>query len=214
MHGAVLDIKSFQSQRFRYTYRDLLAKEPHAGAVRFFLDELYGSRDFQSRDDQFVRIAGALQRLLPRATLGTVVALAELHELTEQLDHAMAARWMNSGSGLLDANGYRRIWQSLNRPGERERQLALVLNLGQDLAAQVTTPGLRLLVRAMHRPAHAAGLGSIQNFLERGMDAFLALERVDRQARQFLAIIQTRETALIGALTRGTPEESSSLLGT
>ena len=59
--SAVQAVKSLQSQRFRGTYADLLAAPPYASAARFFLQELYGSTDYQARDAQFGRIAGTLQ---------------------------------------------------------------------------------------------------------------------------------------------------------
>src|SRR5206468_4276163 len=87
---SVLRVKRFQAARFRGTYTDLLASRIHGAAARFFLEELYGDRDYAQRDAQFARIAGAVERLFPRDVAQTAAALARLHALTESLDHAMA----------------------------------------------------------------------------------------------------------------------------
>ena len=88
--AAVGSVKAFQSRRFAGTYSDLLAGGPYAAAARFFLEELYNDRDYAERDAQFARIAGAMEKLFPRDVAETAAALAELHALTESLDHAMA----------------------------------------------------------------------------------------------------------------------------
>ena len=60
--GAVRKIKQIQSRRFASTYADLIAGGEYAAAARFFLDELYGETNYEQRDAQFSRVAGALQR--------------------------------------------------------------------------------------------------------------------------------------------------------
>jgi len=90
MDAAVTEVKQLQAQRFRATYADLIRDPRCAAATRFFLDELYGVRDFAQRDAQFGRIAGALERLFPQAVPQLAVDLAETHALTEVLDHELA----------------------------------------------------------------------------------------------------------------------------
>ena len=56
------------------------------------------TRDYAERDAQFSRIAGAMQRLFPQQVVATAVALARLHALTEELDHAMGKAWLAPGA--------------------------------------------------------------------------------------------------------------------
>ena len=58
------------------------------------------------------------------------------------------------------------------------------------------------MLRMMRAPATAAGLGSLQRFLETGFDTFAAMARGDG-ARRFLATIGQREKALIENLFDG-----------
>lgn len=197
---ALGQVKRVQSQRFAGTYSDLMASGPYAAAARFFLDELYSDQDYADRDAQFARIAGAIERLFPAQVAATAVALAELHALTEDLDHAMAGQWLarpDPGSGA--ARRYVQAWRDVGRRPEREDQLTVVLGIGRQMAALTRTPGLRMMLKMMRGPAVAAGLGSLQRFLETGFDTFSAMARKDG-AQDFLGIIEQRESALIRAL--------------
>ncbi len=210
LQDAVQAIKQFQARRFSRTYADILA-DGHtlARPARFFLDELYGERDFSLRDQQFARIAGALERLLPHDALDTAVALAELHALTEALDHAMALAWRDATAAPATQR-YVSAWQSAPRPEQRQAQLATVLRLGRELAGLTRKPTLRVLLRMMRGPAAAAGLADLQRFLESGFDHFAGLK--SGQVTAFLQLIEQRESALLNALGAAQNATSVALL--
>lgn len=194
-------IKAFQHQRFAGTYRDLLASPDNGAAARFFLEDLYGPSDFSARDDQFARIVPALVRLFPREIVETVRRLAELHALSEELDGAMAG-CLTSES--VDTAMYRMAWQSVDRPDERERQVALMLEVGEALISYTRNPLLAQSLRMMRAPARLAHLEALHGFLERGFDTFRSL----RQPRQFLQTIATRERKIISWLFSRSPDSS------
>ena len=87
----VLALKHYQQGRFARTYADLLVSPRHGRASRFFLEELYGPRDFSQRDAQFARVVPALVKLFPAEIVATVQTLAELHALSETLDSQTAS---------------------------------------------------------------------------------------------------------------------------
>ena len=115
--AAVTYLKRFQARRFAGTYADLLASATYGAAARFFLQELYGDRDYRERDAQFARIAGPVEKLFPRDVAETAAALARLHALTESLDHAMARA--APLASIDDAAGYARAWKPTGRRDER-----------------------------------------------------------------------------------------------
>lgn len=199
LHGAVAQIKLFQAQRFRLTYADLLGSSDYARATQFFLDELYSDKDFAQRDAQFSKIAGALQTLFPKQVVQTAVTLAKLHQLTEELDHQMGIELLAAGTGS-GAGSYVKAWQAVGRQSDRELQLKTVLSVGLELERLTQAPGLRFMLKMMRRPAHAAGLGALQTFLEAGFDTFAAMSGKDALVDKFLSTIRSRETALIDAL--------------
>lgn len=208
--AALRNVKALQGARFAATYRDLLASPVYRSAAVFFLDELYADRDFRERDNQFGRIAGALERLFPQSVVETALILAQLHALTEELDHAMALAWPSSLE--TDTARYVQAWRSVGHRDQRMQQLESVLKIGKDLARLTQTLGLRQLLRLMRKPAHAAGLAELQAFLEKGFDTFADLASVRGQAETFLDLIQEREHAFITDLFDAETKSIESLL--
>jgi hypothetical protein len=200
---AVVRLKRFQARRFAGTYADLFASPTYAAAARFFLEELYSERDYGERDTQFARIAGAVERLFPRDVADTAAALAQLHALTESLDHAMAR--IEPLDGHDDVPGYVRAWKTIGRRDDRGRQLAMVVAIGAEMARLTRLPGLRTMLRMMRGPASAAGMGSLQRFLESGFDTFAAMAKQRGGAERFLQTIHDREQRLVDLLSDGEP---------
>jgi hypothetical protein len=192
----VAEVKRFQHQRFEASYADLLASPRYASAAQFFLDDLYGPGDFTQRDKQFARVVPALVRLFPKDIVTTVSRLAQLHELSESLDTEMGRQIADR---LLDKASYARAWRDVGRARDRERQIALMLEVGSALDRFTKNPLLRGSLRMMRTPAQAAGLGSLQDFLESGFDAFRGM----RGAEYFLSIVANRERQLAAALFAG-----------
>ena len=189
----VQSLKRYQQQRFAHTYADLLDSPRYGPAAQFFLDELYGPRDFSERDAQFARVVPMVVRLFPHDIVETVSTLAELHALSETLDSETAARL---DVPEVDAAAYARAWQATGRADDRERQIALTLDIGRSLDRLAANPLVRHSLHMMRAPARAAGLGSLQHFLETGFDTFKGM----RGAQDFLATIGARERALAAAL--------------
>lgn len=187
-------IKVCQQQRFMRTYADLLASARYEPAARFFLDELYGPRDFSDRDAQFARIVPTLVRLLPHEIIETMAGLTSLHALSESLDSDMAR-----GIAMpqqITCGAYVAAWQACGRAADRRRQIALTLEIGDALDRYTRRPLLRQSLRMMRAPAKAAGLSGLQRFLEAGFEAFGAM----RGADDFLALVGSRERAVVAAL--------------
>ncbi|MBX3656623.1 MAG: hypothetical protein KF686_20815 [Ramlibacter sp.] len=200
--ASVRAVKALQARRFGGSYADMLAGGEHEAAARFFLEELYSDKDYAERDAQFARIAGAMQTFFPAQVVQTAVALAELHALTEELDYQMGEVWAtrSTAAGQTDAGRYVQAWREVGRRDERMRQLDTVLGIGHDMARLTRKPGLGLMLRMMRGPASAAGLDSLQRFLEAGFDTFARMARRRDSAEVFLRTIKERENDLIRAL--------------
>ena len=197
---AVHQVKRLQSRRFEGSYPDLFSKRETNEAANFFLSELYGADDFSERDTQFARIAGAVQSYFPKQVGAVAAALAELHALTEDLDHAMAMLWTEASPDGSDASRYVSAWRKIGRRQDRQSQLEVVMTIGAELARLTRLPGLRLMLKMMRGPATAAGLSALQAFLENGFDTFAQLSRSDPGARNFLGAVRTREDAFIALM--------------
>jgi hypothetical protein len=199
LQHAVLAIKRAQCHRFEHSYSDVLAHPDWGPAALFFLQELYGDRDFSQRDAQFGRIAPAMQRLFPQAVFAVATTLSQLHAVSEQLDHAMGSALVSASQAPFTEAGalkaYVRTWRAVGQPAARNEQLVLVELLGAELARLTRLPGLRMMLRMMRGPAAAAGLDQLQLFLERGFDTFAAMQRSKSGVAGFLTLVDEREKA-------------------
>jgi hypothetical protein len=150
--GEVAALKAYQQQRFARTHANLLAHPRYGRAANFFLNELYGPRDFTQRDAQFSRIVPALVRLFPIDAVATVESLAAVHALSERLDTAMAVHL--DGAAPTRAS-YVRAWQATGEPQARARQIELVMSVGAALDRHTRSFVLRASLKAMRAPAWA-----------------------------------------------------------
>ena len=193
-------VKRWQSLRLQHTYADLLAAPRYAAACRFFLDEIYGARDFTQRDREALRIVPKLARLLPERAVETLAHGVELDQLSEALD----ARVAEQLSDRLDAATYCSAYVAAGTRAERVQQIATVDEIGHSLERLARVPLLATLLHMMRGPAEAAGLGHLHQFLASGFDAF----KVMGPAGTFLDAVRTRESALMERVFDGeVPQE-------
>ncbi|MBL8486055.1 MAG: hypothetical protein JNK22_03105 [Rhodocyclaceae bacterium] len=197
---AWFDFRAWQSERLARTHADLLASPRHGPAAAFFLADLYGPKELSKRDAEIARIVPIMVRMLPPAALETLADAVEMDALSEDLDAAMVAALDGRVAGLDDA-AYGRAWRAVGRRGDRERQIELTRGLGEALDRLTRQPLIRTALRVMRGPAHLAGFGELQDFLERGFDAF----RHMRGAEEFLERILGREREFMEAMFAGRP---------
>ncbi|HVY79625.1 MAG TPA: hypothetical protein VG994_01475 [Steroidobacteraceae bacterium] len=190
------ELREWQAARLARTYADLHQNPRYAQAVDFFLSDLYGPHDFAAREREMMRAWRYLRHSLPEAPLHALGRALELDVLTAELDHAMVAALP---SGAWNESSYAQAYRRVGRRPDRERQIELAVRSGEDLDRAVRHPWVGVVLKTAHAPAHAAGFGVLQDFIERGYRAFKAMGG----AREFLAVIRERETALMEALFAG-----------
>ena len=187
-------LKEWQSARLARTYADLLASERYRPAAEFFLSDLYGPKDFRSRDEELARVVPVMVRVLPARALLTLLQAVQMDMLSESLDTDMVLALRKAQrQGKIDWDAYAAAYRTCDRRQDRERQIALVDTIGKTLDRLTRMPLIRVSLRLMYGPAHLAGLGGLHSFLQRGFDAFSFMNGAD----EFLAIITERETALM-----------------
>lgn len=180
------ELQKWQSQRLLRSHADLRANPRYRQAVEFFFNELYNGGDPRGRDRDVMRVQRVMEKLLPREALAALCLAIELEVLSQELD-ADVVRALPDGPISVEtyAEGYRKA----GRRPDRERQIELLGVIGSYLDRVVRKPIVRRLVRFARGPAHAAGFGTLQDFLERGLDAFETMHGAD----EFLATIHDRE---------------------
>ena len=192
------ELRRWQAARLRRSFSHFLADPRRRPAAEFFLDDVYGDRDFTRRDADIVRVMPMMKRLLPERLLGTVADAIELGALTQALDLRMA----EALDGLaprrrkLDEGLYARAYRDVGLPRLRARQINLIHRVGVGFGRALKLPGVTALLAFSRGPAKLAGLSELQGFLERGVAAFEQLgdtaafvadiERAERRALERL----------------------------
>jgi len=169
-------LQHWQRTRIARTFEDLAQRQGYRPAVQFFLTELYGGLDFRQRDQDMGRVMPVMIRFLPDRTLGTMSEAFELQAISLEFDMAMAGEMEQRGLHSLNMKTYCEVYRAANDQPGRERQILLIRAIGYDLDKLVHWPLVNHLVRLLRGPAHAAGFGNLQEFLENGLAAFRALE--------------------------------------
>jgi hypothetical protein len=189
-------LQKWQSKRLLRSHADLHANPRYRLAVEFFFNELYGAGDARRRDADLIKVQTAMERLLPREGLEALCLAIQLETLTQELD-ADVARAL--AKGAITVERYAEAYRAAGRQADRERQIALTSEVGAYLDGVVRKPIVRGLVRLARRPAHAAGFGQLQEFLERGLDAFETMHG----ASEFLSTIREREMRSMARMFAG-----------
>ncbi len=187
-------LREWQAARLVRSYADLLASERFGQSAQFFLSDLYGPKDFSSRDQEVERILPLLVSLLPASALQTIALAIEVDALTEQLDAAMVVELDRAGTiDCINADAYTAAYRQVGRRMERERQIDLIRTTGEVLERLARNALLTTLLKLMRTPAQLAGLGDLHAFLASGFAAFRRMGN----AIEFLDCIENTERKLL-----------------
>jgi len=126
----------------------------------------------------------------------------ELQAVSLEFDIEMAEYMERLDVPDLDMNRYCEVYRACSDKAGRERQILLIRKLGYDLDRLVNKPMVNILVRLLRGPAHAAGFGKLQEFLESGLGSFRKL----RDVGYFNEIIYQREWDSMQKLFAGEAE--------
>ncbi|GGF53672.1 FFLEELY motif protein [Alteromonas lipolytica] len=182
-------LQQWQCQRLLATHAELAKKQSYAKAMDFFVEELYGPKDFSQRDADLMRVIPKLAKALPNKAMHAIEQALWLNALSFELDMAVAQALEGKE---LNRDTYALAYRQVGRGADRAQQIRIVAGLGEQLADVVKIPGIGLLIKLSRRPAKMAGLLSMHEFLERGFVAFKDLGDV----KAFIEPVIATETQL------------------
>ena len=192
-------LQKWQSKRLLRSHADLHQNPRYRRAVEFFFNELYGGGDARRRDADLIKVQTAMERLLPREGLEALCLAIELETLSQELDSEVARALPDAP---ITVERYAAAYRAAGRAADRRRQIDLTAKVGAYLDGVVRKPIVGALVRLARTPAHAAGFGLLQEFLEHGLAAFETMGG----AGEFLETIRARELRASARLHAGDPD--------
>ena len=198
-------LRRWQAARLAHTHADLRAHPDYRPAAEFFLDELYGDRDFRQLEHDLARIVPTMTRILPAKVLYAAALALELNALSYELDARMA-RILAVEFGLrdaLDEATYLAAYRRCASYEQRRRQIDLVEQLGRDLRRVVHKPLIQAALKLAKTPARLAGLGELHRFLEAGFRAF---RHMGAEAETFITLIARREREIMERIRAAHPQ--------
>lgn len=198
-------LRRWQSARLARTHADLLDSPRYRPAAEFFLEELYGDRDFRQREHDLARTVPVMARTLPAGVLRTAALALELNALSHELD-ARLTRILVEEFCLrdeLDEAVYVAAYRRCARYDPRRRQLELIERLGRDLQGIVHKRFIHTALTLAKGPARLAGVGELHRFLEAGFRAF---RHMGAEAGIFVTTVVGRERAILERIRAGHPQ--------
>ncbi|GMM72773.1 hypothetical protein MTsDn5_27250 [Alteromonas gracilis] len=190
-------LQHWQCERLLVTHDDLAQQKRYQKAMAFFVDELYGPKDFSQRDADLVRVIPKLAKVLPDKAMNAMDDALSLNALSFDLDMAIAqylqAHFPNEP---INRDNYALAYRHVGRIDDRTHQIDIISHLGDQLADVIKIRGIGMLISLSRRPAKLAGLLALHEFLERGFDAFKALGDV----QSFIQPVLVREKAIMQTL--------------
>jgi hypothetical protein len=140
---------------------------------------------------------------MPAPALESIADGLEMHAVTQELDMGMVGMLFDEMNidRPIDADAYGEAYRRCDNQDGRIRQIVLVAKVGRDLDTIVHKSSIYHLVRMTHYPAHLAGFGDLQDFIEKGFEAFRQMKGAD----EFLATVTSRERAVHEAILANAP---------
>ena len=151
-----------------------------AAAVEFVISDLVGT-GISARDSDISRVVPVMTRLLPDKAMKALASAMELNARVLEINFDIYTH-LSKTVDLEDGISEREFCEAFRQATTIEEcleNIELAVGLGKTLQRLVRIPLLGFTLRAMHRPAHAAGFGALQDFLERGFTTFGAIEDAD-----------------------------------
>lgn len=161
-------------------FDDLLEPEGYAEAVDFIVSDLAGV-GISERDREIERAAPVIVRSLPTHPLETAASAVELNKGALKVNLGIFGELLIDGE-LPPTIIEKDYLAACRRATSHEECMALVelaVGLGDTLKTLVRIPPIGWLLHTMRRPAHAAGFGELQVFLETGYRTFRRISDID-----------------------------------
>lgn len=174
-------LQQWQIKRLFTSHQDLLQNPAAQRAADFLFYQVYGGANLTAVAKDIQRAVNKAMALLPQAVMHAAAVTLEAAVLTQQLDEALA---MALEGQTITIDAYAQAYRQHSTPEQRQQQLALIEEAATLIDRYVRR---RLLIgsfKIMRRPAYAAKLNHLYDFLEEGFEALGGLASVTPLIKQ------------------------------
>jgi hypothetical protein len=190
LHSEYLDNPTLLESYDRFTrwqldymlpfFSDLLEPEGYAEAVDFIVSDLAGV-GISDRDRDIERATPVIIRSLPAHPLATAAAAVELNARVLEINLGICRELLIDGElpPAIAEGDYFVACRAVTSHDECMELVRLAVELGETLRKLVRVPLIGGLLRTMRAPAHAAGFGALQEFLETGYLTFRRISDIE-----------------------------------
>jgi hypothetical protein len=184
-------------------FSDLLEPKGYAEAVDFVVSDLCGV-GISDRDRDIERATPVIVRSLPGRSLETAAAAVELNAAALEINLGIWRGLCVDGElpAVISESAYVTACRATSSFEECMGLVQLAVELGDTLKFLVRIPLIGGLLRTMRTPAHAAGFGALQKFLETGFITFRQISDINR----FLDLLHRRMDQIFDHIYHSAPD--------
>lgn len=172
----LIELREWQCKRLIASHQEIFQVDRFKPAIMFFVDELYGPKDFSKRDEDIARVVPKMQKWLPEEALESLEVAIHLNTLSQELDIEILK---HLGDKPLCNDSYAQAYRDSANREQRQLQIDSIEQLGLDLKKVVDITGISMILRMARTPAKLAGLETLQEFLEDGFNAFKRIGEIE-----------------------------------
>ena len=184
-------------------FSDLLDPKGYAEAVDFVVSDLCGV-GISERDRDIERATPVIVRSLPGRSLDTAAAAVDLNAAALEINLGIWRALLNDRElpAVISEADYIDACRATSSYEGCMELVQLAVDLGDTLRSLVRIPLIGGLLRTMRAPAHAAGFGALQEFLETGFVTFRQISDIDR----FLELLHRRMDQIFDHIYHSAPD--------
>lgn len=182
-----------QIQRFHEFYASYFNRSETRAMVEYFFDRIYSLEEDLSWRRTALSTFSTVRHLVAEDTRAKIEHLIELHDLTEELDLAMADVLLAQGwtGSRLTQEDYRSLYVLCGRAEGRARHLNLVFQNMVSFYSLAHRPSSALIIKPARFMTKMLGIYSLFSPVEEGYYAVLPVSR--ELFDEFLSEVQRRE---------------------
>jgi hypothetical protein len=184
------ELIDFQIARLKRTYTDFLADPRHQPLAKFFLEDVYTTKDKDERNRGFLSVYDHFKNKLGKDVIDNLGRLIRLNELTDELDFKMVKKFQELGIGsTFSEDEYEEAYYLCDNYDARLEQLHLIAHSVIYFHRLSHIRGIGIVLAIIRPYALIKGARVLMDFLQAGYRAFKSVDEID----EFEEAIKKRE---------------------